>query len=363
MVRLAAGPTILADELLRRMSTDTAGASALGSGCLDGNLDLPRLSAALGWNLPEAWPKLNLAITGDGQNVRTRAQFDFAKPLALEIEPWNIPTNLIHDPLIGFMAIRGIRPLLEKFKPWTDLQLGTAPNQAFFWAQKGPPFLHFMAAPSAEASNQVSRLAAFALDRINPLLASNRLGNFELQPPGLRWHGIPWFSPKLEYVDFGQNSYLVAALAKSSFSNAPWPEPLGAQLANTNLLAYDWELTAACSDGLTQMAQMTRNVFGRARLTHTTALDWVAAVSPKLGNSASALTVSAPNTLSFTRVSGLGLTAAELQAFSDWLESPDFPRGLHTFLAPPSSPIRPRSEQATLESMPAATNSAAAANH
>jgi hypothetical protein len=344
IVRLAAGPTIPADELLRRMGTDTAGGGALGSGWLDGNLDLPRLSAALGWNLPEAWPKLNLAITGDGQNVRTRAQFDFAKPLALEIEPWNIPTNLIHDPLIGFMAIRGIRPLLEKFKPWTDLQLGTAPNQAFFWAQGGLPSMHFVVAPSNDASNQVHQLADIALNKVNPMIESNRLGTFRAltNGPGVIWYGMPWMSPRLDAVDTSHGPAVFAGFAKLSASEKPWPDALGAQLGSgTNLLVYDWEITGGCLQGLTQMGQMVRNVFARARLTHTASIEWLIAIQTKLGNSVTALNITAPSSLNLSRTSAIGFTAAELQLIADWLESPDFPSGSHTFEAPGSQPIMP----------------------
>ena len=55
--------------------------------------------------------------------MRTRAELDFPEPLPLEMEAWNIPTNLIHDPLIGFAAVRGIRPWLKSFKLWQE------PNQ------------------------------------------------------------------------------------------------------------------------------------------------------------------------------------------------------------------------------------------
>jgi hypothetical protein len=326
------------------MGTDNAGGGALGSGWLDGNLDLPRLSAALGWNLSEAWPTLKLAIDGDGQNVHTRAQLDFAKPLPLEIEPWNIPTNLIHDPLIGFMAVRGIRPLLQKFKPWADLQLGTPPNQAFFWAQGGLPSMHFVVAPSSEASNQVHQLADVALNKVNPMIESNRLGRFRAltNSPGVSWHGIPWMSPRLEVLETAQGPAVFAGFAKLTASEKPWPDALGAQLASgTNLLVYDWEITGGCLQGLTQMGQMVRNVLARARLTHTASLEWLLAIQTKLGNSVTALNPAGPAILNLSRTSSIGFTAAELQLIADWLESPDFPYGSHTFEAPGSSPIMP----------------------
>jgi len=39
--------------------------------------------------------------------------------------------------------------------------------------------------------------------------------------------------------------------------------------------------------------------------------------------------------LTFARKSTLGFTALELHLLADWLESPRFPHGLHTFPAPP----------------------------
>ena len=38
--------------------------------------------------------------------------------------------------------------------------------------------------------------------------------------------------------------------------------------------------------------------------------------------------------LIFARASMLGFSSVELQILVDWLASPEFPRGLHTFLAP-----------------------------
>src|SRR5438094_4936750 len=55
-------------------------------------------------------PRIALSVTGDGENVRTRARLDFPKPLPYRDEKWNIPTNLISAPLTSFTAIRGFAP-------------------------------------------------------------------------------------------------------------------------------------------------------------------------------------------------------------------------------------------------------------
>ena len=126
---------------------------------LEANADLRRVASALslGSNLPEDVLTLALAVTGNGQNVLTSGRLNFSKPLPLELEPWNIPTNLVHDPLDSFTAIRGIRPWLSSMKAWNGLQVGTPPNQLFFWAQPASlPFMTYCAAPLPDASNRVA---------------------------------------------------------------------------------------------------------------------------------------------------------------------------------------------------------------
>jgi hypothetical protein len=328
------------DPTTRKVSP-TPGSQA-ATNWIEVDLDPQRLASALpfDWNLPGTLPRVFLTVAGDSQGVRTRADLDFPSPLPLELEAWNIPTNLIHDPLVGFAAVRGIRPWLKSFKPWEDLHLGTPPNQAYFWAQGGPPNLHFMAAPSAEVSNQVAKLSELVLGQLNPLVATNpmRMGAFVRQTnsPGVVWQGIPWFSPVLDYSDSGGNRFLVAGLSSTRISNRPAPAGLFQQLeANPKLVAYDWEVTRPCIEAWTQMGQLTRHVFSLARMTHTAGLAWLAALTPKLTNSVTAIELSSPTRLSFVRSSGVGFTGVELQLLADWLESLEFPRGLHTFTTPP----------------------------
>ena len=301
-------------------------------------------SLALDSQRPDTLPKLHLAVTGDGQNVRLRADLDFPKPLPLEMEPWNIPTNLIHDPLIGFAAVRGIRLWLKSCPTWKDLQLGTPPNQAYFWAQGGAPFLHFMAAPSAEASNQVNTLSEFALRKLNPILATNGWPSsaftHQTNSPGLLWKGIPYFSPDLHYADLGSVGYIFAGLYPNGATNQPAPPGLFDYLeASPTMVAYDWENTRPCVDGWTQMGQLTRHMLCLPRMTHTVGLAWLAALAPKLSNSVTMVELSAPTRLSIVRTSSVGLTGVELHLLADWLESLDFPRGLHSSTAPPPTPI------------------------
>jgi hypothetical protein len=278
-------------------------------------------------------------MLGEGESVRTRAEIEFPEPLKLELDPWIFPTNLIHDPLIGFTAIRGLRPCLKDFKPWNELQLGTPPNQAFFWAQSGAPWLHFVALPSTEASNQVQKLAAFALNRLNPIFETNplKLGEFEQAPASrhLGWHGMPLISPTLDCVMAGIQPFILAGFYPKILTNAPVPPALLPQFySSSDLVYYDWEITGPCLRGLTPIAQLVRRLFNRPGLPAEPSIAWLGAIPVKLANSATAAHKVSPTRLSFARTSTIGLTAVELVVLTDWLQSPTFPSGLYTLRLP-----------------------------
>jgi hypothetical protein len=292
-------------------------------------------------NVGVTWPtNFTLTITGDGRNLLTRDEFDFPQPLPIELEPWNIPTSLIHDPLIGFSAIRGFRPLLKTFKPWNDLHLGTPPNQAFTWAQHGIPWLHFAAIPSPDASNQVDRISDFVVRDVNPKL-TGRIGTFE-KPPGsqqLTWKGVPVLAPELNWTNVDGNFYILAGFSSPSVTNRPPPPELFLQFStSTNIIWYDWEFSKECLEGWTPIYQVVRHMFNLPRFSADPDIAWLLQVAARLGNSVSALKMESPTHLSFSRQSTFGFTAPELPFLLDWLDSPKFPRGLHTFLSPPPEP-------------------------
>jgi hypothetical protein len=84
------------------------------------------------------------------------------------------------------------------------------------------------------------------------------------------------------------------------------------------------------------MGQFIRFVSGMAQLPSDSAgVLWLKAIQGKLGDSVSRIHLTAPNQLLLTRSSSVGLTAIELHLLVDWLESPDFPCGIHTLLAEP----------------------------
>ena len=329
---------------------------------LEADVDLLKLSgvwpflASFNHQLSTNWPTINFQVLGDGENVRTHAELEFPQPLNFDLDPWNIPTNLIHDPLIGFTAIRGIRPLLKSFKAWNDLQLGTTPNQAFFWALAGMPALEYGAAPLVDPSNVVHKAADRISQAANPWLAANGMGNLARATnfTGLVWKGAPFIEPELRSVVDKSGGFMVAGLIPAGGTNRPPPPELfQSVLSRTNLVFYDWELTAPRLEQWLYLGQLFRLIAHKAQLPPlSTGLQMLKAARPRFGNCVTVTTATDPNHLSLVRRSSLGFNAIELHLLADWLESPEFPRGLHTLLAPSPSPPSQRPGTGPSSSLP-----------
>lgn len=313
---------------------------------LEASLDLRRVIEALGlnWQLPKVWPQISLVAIGDGENVRTRGELSFAEPLALELEPWNIPTNLVHDPLVSFTAIRGIRPWLASLEFWNKFTSGLVPNQFFSWAQQGAPMQSYLAVPVSESSNHLRSATPLILERGNAWLSTNGMGRLEQLNgrSGVVWGGGPFVAPRLESVSAPEGEFVFAGLwDRLPSSNPTPPELLDGVLRSTDLVYYDWEITQTRLDAWIYLGQVFRLVSQMAQLPKTSAsMAWFTAAGSKLGNSVTVVTKSGAQQLSFVRKSSAGFTGLELHSLADWLESPQFPRGFHTTLTPPSFQLR-----------------------
>ncbi len=310
---------------------------------LEADMDLPAVARVLGWKLelPAGWPRTVFTVVGDGENVLTRGTLDFARPLDLKLEAWRIPTNLIREPLIGFAAARGLGPVVTDTGFWKWTQLGAAPEQMFLWAQAGVPFQTYFAGLMPGGSAQVQALSARLQGEGNAWAATNRMGSFEPLPGvgGVEWKNVPFMSPFVRSTSSGQRDYVYGGLFNLSDSrtNATLPAELLQQVVGApRLVLYDWELTGARMESWLQITQLFRVMFRKAQLPANSAgLMWLRALTPKLGNTVTTVTQTDAHELHFTRKSTSGCTALELHLFADWMESPEFPKGLHTFQAAP----------------------------
>jgi hypothetical protein len=299
---------------------------------LEASLDLQRLASAfpfLGFNSSfSTLDHLNLTFTGDGGNVITRAKLTFSKPFSAPLESWHLPVDLMHEPLAGFTAVRGLQSWLTNSSFWHDLQIGAPPDQFFVWSLAGNPFQVYLAAPlhSAEVSALTDRL----LQKGNPWLAANGYINFDRASDsnGVVWGNLSGIKPFIKSAGTGSNNWLFAGLLPDT-NSAAVPPPAGMiqdVLNRTNLVYYDWEVTGPRLQPDLQLAQTARQLARQPQLPLDSAsMNWLGMLIPRLGTSATIISRTGPAELTFYRRSTLGLTAPELHLLAGWLESPQFP--------------------------------------
>ncbi len=288
---------------------------------------------------PNFWPAVHLTVSGENGNVHTHATFDRDRPFHLDLPAWEIPTNLMHGSLTSFTAARGFGGWLATQPLWQQLQLSKTSDQYISWSQ-GIPFKTYLAAPLPDASNQLAQLASRLVPKVNPWLATNAEGSlsWSAEFSGILWNNANILSPFAISADFNHRDYLLGGLYPPS-TDALVPPP--AQVIDSihrepGLVYASFEQTGShLEDGLF-IGQLFRMMFHKPQLPFESAvMKWIKKMEGSLGVCATFVNLSRTNRLELNRVSTIGLNALEIHLLSDWLESPQFPHGFHTFLAPP----------------------------
>lgn len=343
------------EEILRTVAAhlERPSVTSTNSVWLLARMNLPQLLPVLGRD--ESWisrmPDVLLSIHGDGSNVLTHAEMSFTEPLPATIEKWQIPTNLIHDPIHSFGAIQGIKPLLASSSLWTILSGGSpAPNQYFWWSQAGAPFLTYGAIPVSEINTTFSTVSTNLSEMVNPRLTNVMAGKIVANPSERRiaWTPFPAMEPAIVATTLPEGNFLHISLANSDNTNSPPPQATLDQLNSVqNLIYYHREMTGARMEPGLYMSQLSRLVFRREQLPFDgKAIAWLKAASLLLMEAKTQVVRTDPNHLLLDRTSSTGFTMAELQLIADWLESPSFPINLHSAVVklPPRSPRKNQTE-------------------
>ncbi|MGN6644407.1 MAG: hypothetical protein ACTHKU_15555, partial [Verrucomicrobiota bacterium] len=149
----------------------------------------------------------------------------------------------------------------------------------------------------------------------------------------------PFMSPFLQSITIPTGEFLFGGCGPEINAATPLPEELLEFVTlRTNLVGYGWEITPAKSKQWLYTSQFIRMVMQKSQLSGgSPGLMWFQSATANLRNCATELVNTQPNQLAFARKSSFGFSAIELQILVDWLESPQFPLGLHTFTAQPDA--------------------------
>jgi hypothetical protein len=280
-----------------------------------------------------------LKVTPRGKGLRAEGKAEFGEDLPFKLTPWDIPTNTIREPLVGFTAIQGVADRLSKLDAFKK---HPAPNQVFIWNQKISFFSMYAAAKVDDARAFVKDVAmGLNLAELNKKI----FGNFEFDTNhyGLYLTGLPIAVPFLRPAHSNDVNFVYAGtMPMGTWSSNAMPAELAHEVTSrTNLVYYDWELG---NGRLTQIRPMSQLAAMASRKPVANMSDpankWLTAAEEKFGNTITEISKTGPRELWFIRSSDSGLSAMELFTFVQWVAGP--PTALPTAPAGKSAKPSPR---------------------
>ncbi len=322
----------LQDDFVQRIKTLGRPVAAAQEYWVQATVDWPRLAGQPRWLAALRLPKMDLALSASGENLQTKIEMTFPEALNWKPEPWQFPTNTIREPVVSFSAMQGFRDRLKPVLQAMGLDAAMVPSQACSWALAEIPFQTFVAAPVPDASNVMAQLSEKLPPWFNTNSEGKALGVWRAMTnePAIFWGDMPFFGGFLRQAEAETNiSFIYGGLFPNSPKRvSPPPELYFQVLGRTNLAYYDWEIGAARLLAWRNMAQLALMLADKPQMgVETAAMKWLEAVAPKLGNIATAITVTGTNQMTFVRNSPYGFTSIETVLLANWLESVTFPWG------------------------------------
>jgi hypothetical protein len=335
-------------ELLERLDKQDKLAFPGEGACLTIQSDLAGLSHW--WTVPMLrqfngadLPLLDLSSSFNAGNLFTTGTLTFAHARKLELQPWQIPIDLLRDPLISFTAVQGVHSWLKDLDWIKTLHIDTPPNQAFSWAQEFMPFMTFVAAPMNNASNAIPVISRNLPTLIDQYAGTNRSGTLRYftNRNQVVWSGLPAVAPFVTAVNVSGRDFLFGGcILPWATTNLPPTELLAQVAGRTNLVYYDWEVTGArlsqvrVLEQIRDMVFSTSTTFDDVQRTNSFGNAWLTAAAPILGNVVTEISAQSNKTWTMKRKSSAGFTAYELIQVIKWLDDPQFPLFGHTLAAP-----------------------------
>jgi hypothetical protein len=318
-------PTLLPTRL-KELATSGRPLSGFTNAWFEVQADFPALRAWMPFVADYRLPAAHLTIGGKGESLRTKARLYFPEKVAWTPEPWRFPTNRINEPINSFTVARGLVPFWKQIKAAPEPGLEPLPSQFCLWDRSGGFVRSILTVPMDDPTNRMIRLASTLPKFLQSNLGSNARLNYVTNRSLLVLDGLPVMSPSVAPLRQNGVNYLLATLLPSSTSTNMAPAELFSQLGRGDLAYYDWEITQ-------EKLAHARQLFQVVDMGHHRKLpqrdepsqEWLVAVAPHLGNTATEITVSGPKELTLSRKSHIGLTGFELVALTRWLDSPGFP--------------------------------------
>jgi hypothetical protein len=296
---------------------------------LDVYLNWPRLAQGHPGLQALGLPAMEFHVKPSGESLATTGKFGFPGKLDLHLDPWQMPTNVLHAPFDSFTATRGFSSWLQS-QNWAQAwQLSPMPNQLFLWALPGLPFQSFAATPVPNATTAIAQTFAHVQTAIKAASGRGELMTpvrADMSGSDIVVNGVPFMSLRVQPLSDPTGRFLIGELFPNPSHGLPLPPGLLARLATPNLVYYHWEITADRVPQLLQITQLSLMVTQHKQLDgKSAAYKWLRKAGTTPGASETGITQTGPAEFTFQR-QGPGLfTAFELFALANWLEAGNFP--------------------------------------
>lgn len=129
-------------------------------------------------NWPLAWQpyplalldRVTISMVARGDELRPRIVAKTINTLHAPLVSWQIPTNSIREPLIGFTVLQGLQPLLANSKFFSSLGLTNLPSQMILWHQALSPFSVTATFPMGEVERSMDNFVSKLLPALKQQL-------------------------------------------------------------------------------------------------------------------------------------------------------------------------------------------------
>jgi len=330
--------------------------SAPPSGWLDLDVNWPRLAQWYPKLKEFGVPETQFTVTAPDANFRINGKFFFADNLSLNLEPWQVPTNALHQPFNSFTAVRGFAAWF-KSQPWAQAyQIAPVPNELFAWSLPSFPFQTFAAIPVPDAANAIAQAHA----RLAPAFSAANARDYfvspvtpELTNNEISFIGMPFIAPYLKALHEPAGQFLFLELFPNTPKSKPLPPELFTRLATKDLVFYHWEITAERMPQLLNLTQFGLMISSHKQLeAESAAFKWLQRTGATLGNTDTEIMQSGPAEFTFTRKTPGIFTGVELFTLANWLEATNFP-GCDLKMPPPSPRLKQLHQQQNRNATPA----------
>ncbi|HEV2693299.1 MAG TPA: hypothetical protein VG347_10435 [Verrucomicrobiae bacterium] len=318
------GTTKTGDSLARKLATPPAG-------WLSVDINWPRLAQ---W-YPElkslALPETLFNVAAADANFQITGKFFFPENLSIKLDPWQFPSNTVHQPFISFTAVRGFAGWLNG-QDWAQpIKLSPPANQMFTWTMRAAPFQCFAAIPVTDASAELHQLGNGLQTVMTDRSTHGGLTSpytLDIINSDILLMGTPFIYPYIKTLTEPSGQFLFAGgfPNASKLKSKPLPPELFQRLATPNLVFYHWEITAERLPQQLNLSQLVLFLTQHKQLEDdSAAYKWAAKIGPSLGNTDTEIIQAAPDQFAFMRKTPGGLTALELLSLATWLEATNFP--------------------------------------